>query len=129
MEFNKIQKLFLGGMVSLMHIFIAYSIFFIVIFSNDLFSLCMMGVLLLIILFLNHVYGDCPISTIEEHYLDNSSVDLGNSMLPIKYDSSKRPEVTLQWIFIILVIALIKILIIFLKQLLKDMKILKIIIK
>ena len=82
-----------------------------------------MSFVLLIILAINHIYGDCPITTIEEHHLGFSSIDLGNTFSPIKYDKSKRPEITLQWIFISLVIVLSKILIVFLKDILKDMKI------
>lgn len=122
-DFKHIYNMFIGGMVSLIHIFIVYASFFIILLTDNLFILYSMSFVLLIILAINHVYGDCPITTIEEDHLGFSSIDLGNSFSPIKYDKTRRPEITLQWIFLSLIIVLSKILIVFLKYILKDINV------
>jgi hypothetical protein len=105
-----INKNFLIGITFMsFHMILVYGAILIALFSNDFFVLYSLGIIILIVLFLNHLYGDCPLSAIEEHHLGFNMVDYGNNMLPIKYDKKRRPEVTLQWIFMGLVIVLIKI--------------------
>ena len=112
---NNIDKnIFIGLLCMLFHNIIIYITLFVVIFSNNFFILYSLGFIILIILFINYLYHDCPISSIEEYHLGFCSVDYENSILPINYDKNKRPEITLQWIFISLIIILSKILFLFL---------------
>lgn len=113
----------IGVIFAIIHGIIVYLTMFIAIFSNDFFILYSIGIILLLIIFFNHFYGDCPITTIEEHHLGFSSVDIANGLLPIKYDKNRRSEVTLQWIFMSLVIVFIKILFLFLFKVLKDLNV------
>jgi hypothetical protein len=71
-------------------------------------------------------FGDCPVSVIEEHYMKTSFVDLVNNFTPVNYSKDKkllRPEITLQWIFMLLVLVLFKILIVFMKMIFSNIKI------
>ena len=126
MENNSNNKnIFIGLFFTSTHILIVYIAIFVAIFSNNFFVLYSLGLIILFILFLNHLYHDCPISLLEDYHLDFSSVDYGNSFLPINYNKNRRSEVTLQWILMALVIVLVKILVLFLIKTLKDMKIIK----
>ena len=70
-------------------------------FSNNLYILSFVGINVLGILIANYFYGDCPITIFEEYHLGFTFVDKVNSYFPIKYDKKHRPQVTLQWIFMI----------------------------
>jgi len=69
-----------------------------------------------ITLLLNYWYGDCPITQIESHYGDVTMVDTVNKLFPIKYDIKNRDAVSLQWIFMAMMIAITKILLLFIKS-------------
>ena len=103
------KNFFVGITFMTFHLFLVYAAILLALFSNNFFVLYSVGIIILIVLFLNHLYDDCPLSAIEEYHLGFTMVDYGNSMLPIKYNKERRPEVTLQWIFMGLVIVLMKI--------------------
>jgi hypothetical protein len=93
---------------------------FIIFLTDNIFILISMNVFFIVTLMLNYFYNDCPVSIIEDHYLDNSFVDSANQILPIKYDKNKRNLVTLQWIFMGILITTVKTFIVFLKSSIKD---------
>jgi ABC-type Na+ efflux pump permease subunit len=98
--FEKKSKI-IGYLFATLHGLLIWSICMISLFSNNLYVLSFAGINVLGILISNYVYGDCPVSYFEEYHLGYTFVDKVNSMLPIKYDKKRRPEVTLQWIFMI----------------------------
>lgn len=73
----------------------------------------------LIALIMNYIYGDCPVSQIEKHYSPTTMIDTANNLFPIKYETSKRDVVTLQWIFMAILVTTSKILLLFIKHSLK----------
>jgi hypothetical protein len=75
-----------------------------------------MNMFFIIALVLNYIYGDCPVTQIEEHYGHTTMIDTANSLFPIKYDKSRRDVVTLQWIFMAILVTTSKILLLFIKH-------------
>jgi hypothetical protein len=113
----------MGYMLSGIHALIMYLIVVIALFSKDFFVLYSIAIILVIIIYLNYLFNDCPITLLEEYHLEFSSVDFFNHSLPIKYDSERRPEVTLQWVITGLILVLTKILILFVFKTLRDLQI------
>jgi hypothetical protein len=123
---SSINNLFIGGFMSIMHFAILFLTIVIILVTDNLFILYSIGIIELIILFVNYKFGDCPVSVIEEHYMKTSFVDLVNNFTPVNYSKDKkllRPEITLQWIFMLLVLVLFKILIVFMKIIFSNIKI------
>jgi hypothetical protein len=123
---SSINNLFIGGFMSIMHFAILFLTIVIILVTDNLFILYSIGIIELIILFVNYKFGDCPVSVIEEHYMKTSFVDLVNNFTPVNYSKDKkllRPEITLQWIFMLLVLVLFKILIVFMKMIFSNIKI------
>ena len=100
----------LGWMFSLTHVLFILLILFLIIFSNNLIILGYVSFLLIIIICFNYIFDDCPITLLEEYHLGYSVFDKTNSLYPIKYDKKRRPEVTLQWIFMGILFVMVKIL-------------------
>jgi hypothetical protein len=112
----------IGLLFASMHTIFIFLTLWILLFSQNIGILITIGIILLIILYLNHVYGDCPITYIEDYHLGNTMADFTNSHYPIKYNKKRRPEVTLQWIFMGLLMIVVKILTFFVCHTLKEMK-------
>jgi hypothetical protein len=113
----------MGYMFSLIHALIMYLIVVIALFSKDFFVLYSIAIILVIIIYLNYLFNDCPLTLLEEYHLDFSSVNFFNYSLPMKYDSERRPEVTLQWVVTGLILVLTKILILLVFKTLRDLQI------
>jgi hypothetical protein len=105
--FETAFKLFFGGLMSIMHIIIIYGIIFLIVLTENVHSLMVIGIIMLIILYIDTVYDDCPISLIEEHYLGTSFVDLCNKVAPIQCEKRSKKEITLQWVFMVLLLVVI----------------------
>lgn len=116
---NKIM----GYMFSVIHALIMYLIAVVALFSNDFLTLYSIAIILVVIIYLNYLFDDCPITLLEDYHLGFSSVDFFNYSLPIKYDKERRPEVTLQWIIMGLVLLLTKVLILLVLKTFRHLKI------
>jgi len=112
------QKLFIYTMM-FFHFLIFSLPIFVILLSDSLFVLIMMNLFFIITLILNYYYGDCPITQIEEYYGDTTMIDTANKLFPIKYNKSRRNVVTLQWIFMAILVTTTKILLLFIKSTLK----------
>lgn len=96
--------------------FLVFSLPIIVILlSDNLTVLILMDFFFLTTLTMNYIYGDCPVTQIEEQYGHTTMIDTANSFFPIKYDKSRRDVVTLQWIFMAILVTTSKILLLFIK--------------
>ena len=115
----------IGLLFASIHTIFIFLTLWILLFSQNVGILFSIGIFLLIILYLNHIYGDCPITHIEDYHLGYTMADFTNSCYPIKYNKKRRPEVTLQWIFMGLLMIVVKILTLFVCLTLKEMKIIK----
>ena len=100
--------------------FLIFSLPIIVILLSDSFTiLILMDFFFLITLIMNYIYGDCPVTQIEEQYANTSMIDTVNSLFPIKYNKNRRDVVTLQWIFMAILVTTSKILLLLIKSSLK----------
>jgi len=127
MDFSikNLNDLFIGGLFSILHAAILFMIIIIILATDNLFILYSIGIIELIILFLNYKFGDCPISIIEEEYTKSSFIDLVINFTPLNLnnpDKKLRSEITLQWIFMLLILVLFKILVVFTKILFSKTK-------
>jgi hypothetical protein len=112
------QKLFIYTMM-FFHFLIFSLPIFVILLSDSLPVLITMDLFFVITLILNYYYGDCPITQIEQHYGDKTMIDTANKLFPIKYNKKNRNVVTLQWIFMAILVATTKILLLFIKSSLK----------
>jgi hypothetical protein len=124
MDFNAAYKLFFGGFISFLHILLIYFIFFLIIASNNIKTLILIAIILVIILYVDSTYDDCPITTIEQHYLGNSLANCINKVNPGIGKREKR-EITLQWVFMGLLFTVNKILFTLVKQTNKEIGLFK----
>jgi len=100
--------------------FLIFSLPIVVILLSDSFTiLILMDLFFLVALTMNYIYGDCPVTKIEEQYGHTTMIDTANNLFPIKYDKSRRDVVTLQWIFMAILVTTSKILLLFIKSSLK----------
>tara|TARA_B100000524_G_scaffold347159_1_gene248602 strand:- start:1314 stop:1730 length:417 start_codon:yes stop_codon:yes gene_type:complete len=117
---NGTVDMLIGYFSSILHVVIIFTVTFIGIFSFNIKLLTITCIFTTLILFANIVLHDCPISNIEKTRLGDTSVDFINRFFPINYDSSRRYEVQLQYIFIITAIIGLKIIFYFLKDDIKN---------
>jgi hypothetical protein len=115
----------IGGVASILHCGILFLTIFIILITDNLFILYSLGIIQLIILFINFSFGDCPVSVIEDHHTGSCFIDVVNNLTPVNYKKDRkilRPEITLQWIFMLLTLVLFKILIVFAKMIFTNTK-------
>ena len=108
-----------GFTTSILHLLVINLIFLISVFSFNLTTLILTGMITTIILIFNIILHDCPLSNIEEHRNGDTVTDFFNRWFPINYDKKRRYEVQLQYIFIAIAIIVTKILFYLIK---KDLK-------
>ena len=109
-----------GFVTSILHLFVINAIYLIAVFSFNLTTLMITGVITTVILIFNIILHDCPLSNIESHRNGDTVTDLFNRWFPINYDKSRRYEVQLQYIFIAIAIIVTKILFYLMKKDLKN---------
>lgn len=121
LTFEKVNKLFFGGLMSLLHVALIYGVMFLTLLTENIYVLQLVGIIMLIILYIDTVYDDCPITLIEHHYLGSSFSDLSSKFIPTNCEKREKKEITLQWIFMVLLIIVIKIIIVLLKYTTKEL--------
>ena len=109
-----------GFTTSLLHLFVINAIYLVVVFSFNLKTLIITGIITTLILIFNIILHDCPLSNIEQERMGDTVTDLFNRWFPINYDKNRRYEVQLQYIFIAIAIITTKILFYLLKNDLKN---------
>ena len=123
--FETAFKLLFGGLISIMHVFIIYGVIFLIILTENVHTLMVVGIIMLIILYIDTIYDDCPISLIEQHYLGTSFAEISNNLAPIQAEKRNKKEITLQWVFMVLLLIVIKILIVLLKTTFRELDLFK----
>lgn len=83
-----------------LHLFLIFIIGLVLLFSMDIFTLFLTSIVLLTILLINYKYDDCPISLIEDKYYNTTSIDLFFNIIGKKYKKSMRPAMTLELLWI-----------------------------
>jgi hypothetical protein len=101
--------------IVLMHWIIFSGTMLVILLTHDLSVLVLVNFFLYLALTINLVYGDCPASLLEDKYGDNSMTELLSGYLPFKYASLTRSEMTLQWIFMPIMVVTTKIVILLVK--------------
>tara|TARA_B110000261_G_C12964377_1_gene309918 strand:+ start:428 stop:748 length:321 start_codon:yes stop_codon:yes gene_type:complete len=86
----------------------------IILFSDNVFCIIATNTILFGVLMLNYTFKDCPISLIEDKYLDESLIDqiakYNINILGVHYRKQDRALVTLELIWLLLMIGLQRVL-------------------
>lgn len=94
----------------LLHTSLGFTLTFILLFSSNVYLLAFCASIMLQILVLNYIFGDCPITLLEDKYHIYSSIDLffksTINLIGEKYKKEYRPIMTLElvWIGVLLFI-------------------------
>jgi len=121
LNLNKIYKLFFGGLMSIFHFILIYGVFFLIILTENIGTLMILGLILTLILFVDTIYDDCPITLIEKHYLGNSLSEIWNKCTSENCEKREKREITLQWLFMGLMVILTKGIVLLFKKTFKEM--------
>ena len=89
-----------GIVASTLHMIIIGLMFFISVFSFNIKVLSFALVCVTGLLIINIIIHNCPLTQIEEEVWGDCVVDFFNRYFPINYDSRRKFEVQLQYIFI-----------------------------
>lgn len=87
----------------------------VILLTNELPILVLANMFLFLILTLNIIFGDCPMSLIEDQYLGTSMIDTFTPFVPFQQELSTRGNTTLQWIFMSIMVSTTKIILLLLK--------------
>jgi len=86
----------------------------IILATNDLSILVLANMFLFLILTMNILYKECPITIIENKYLGTTMMELMGSFIPFRSQIIKQGS-TLQWIFMAIMVSTTKIILLLLK--------------
>ena len=87
----------------------------IILSTNELPVLFVVNMFIYMVLTMNIIFGDCPISIIEDHYLGTSMVDTISTLTPYKYNILERGNSTLHWLFMAIMVSTTKIILLLIK--------------
>jgi hypothetical protein len=87
----------------------------VILLTNELPVLVLANMFIYLILTMNIIFGDCPISILEDHYLGNSMVNALSELTPYSYKTTDRGNSTLQWIFMSIMVSTTKIILLLIK--------------
>jgi hypothetical protein len=87
----------------------------VILMTNDLSILVLANLFLYLVLVMNIIFGDCPMTLIEEQYLGASMIDAIGHFVPFNYNTSSRGNYTLQWIFMTIMVSTSKIILLLMK--------------
>jgi len=117
---SKVFKYFKGFIATTLHLIIMSLLIVISIFSFNVKVLSVALFFSLFLLIINLAIHNCPLTEIEEEVWGDSSVDFLNRHFPINYNSGRKFEVQLQYIFIVSAIIAIKLMFYFVRDDLKN---------
>ena len=118
-------------LISILHSILPLLFAVVVLFSYNIFALAITGIMLFLIIISNYILGDCAITLIEDKYSynennensennenNNSMIDMmANNTINLfgnKYSKDDRALVTLEMLWICLLLVMLKILVIYL---------------
>lgn len=110
------------ALISILHSILPLLFAVVVLFSYNIFALGIIGIMLFLTIISNYILGDCAITLIEDKYSNNESNDsmidfMANNTINLfgdKYSKDNRSLVTLEMLWICLLLVMLKILIIYL---------------
>ena len=109
-------------LISLLHSILPLLFAIVVLFSYNIFALAIIGIMLFMIIISNYILGDCAITLIEDKYSNNENDDsmidlMANNTINLfgnKYSKDNRALITLEMLWICLLLVMLKILLIYL---------------
>lgn len=108
-------------LIVFLHIIFVLLIVFIVLFSKNLITVITTGMLVYGAMIINYKCGDCPLSIMEDNYIDITSVDRFFALfLKDHYYKDLRPLLTLEIYWVSITIILLKVLYLFALQTFKE---------
>ena len=110
------------ALISILHSILPLLFAVVVLFSYNIFALGIIGIMLFLTIISNYILGDCAITLIEDKYSNNESNDsmidfMANNTINLfgdKYSKDNRSLVTLEMLWICLLLVMLKILVIYL---------------
>tara|TARA_B110000495_G_scaffold199727_1_gene213674 strand:+ start:265 stop:666 length:402 start_codon:yes stop_codon:yes gene_type:complete len=110
------------ALISILHSILPLLFAVVVLFSYNIFALGITGIMLFLTIISNYILGDCAITLIEDKYSNNESNDsmidfMANNTINLfgdKYSKDNRSLVTLEMLWICLLLVMLKILVIYL---------------
>jgi len=110
------------ALISILHSILPLLFAVVILFSYNIFALGIIGIMLFLTIISNYILGDCAITLIEDKYSNNESNDsmidfMANNTINLfgdKYSKDNRSLVTLEMLWICLLLVMLKILIIYL---------------
>ena len=112
-------------LISILHSILPLLFAVVVLFSYNIFALAITGIMLFLIIISNYILGDCAITLIEDKYSYSENSENNDSMIDMmanntinlfgnKYSKDDRALVTLEMLWICLLLVMLKILVIYL---------------
>jgi|TARA_B110000037_G_scaffold205342_1_gene250149 hypothetical protein len=110
------------ALISILHSILPLLFAVVILFSYNIFALGITGIMLFLTIISNYILGDCAITLIEDKYSNNESNDsmidfMANNTINLfgdKYSKDNRSLVTLEMLWICLLLVMLKILVIYL---------------
>ena len=108
--------------ITILHSILPLLFAIVVLFSYNIFALAIIGIMLFMIIISNYILGDCAITLIEDKYSNNENDDsmidlMANNTINLfgnKYSKDNRALITLEMLWICLLLVMLKILVIYL---------------
>ena len=108
--------------ITILHSILPLLFAVVILFSYNIFALGIIGIMLFLTIISNYILGDCAITLIEDKYSNNESNDsmidfMANNTINLfgdKYSKDNRSLVTLEMLWICLLLVMLKILVIYL---------------
>ena len=97
-----------------MHWIMFSCLLMIILLTSDMSILVVVNLCIFMVLSMNIIYNECPITLIEQQYLGTSmlmTLSTNNSYIPMKY----RCTTPIQWIFMAMMVALTKLMLLIIK--------------
>jgi hypothetical protein len=110
------------ALISILHSILPLLFAVVILFSYNILALGITGIMLFLTIISNYILGDCAITLIEDKYSNNESNDsmidfMANNTINLfgdKYSKDNRSLVTLEMLWICLLLVMLKILVIYL---------------
>jgi hypothetical protein len=111
--------------ITILHSILPLLFAVVLLFSYNIFALVITGIMLFLTIISNYILGDCAITLIEDKYSNNENDEGNNSMIDFmanntinlfgnKYSKDNRSLITLEMLWICLLLVMLKILVIYL---------------
>lgn len=102
------MEFILGSLLYMIHWFMGIFTFFIIAITEDVTILLIMNLFMYLTLQMNIIFCDCPLSLLEDKYLGTSKIEWENTWVPFHLSRDTRSNSSVECIFILLCVGVIK---------------------